>query len=152
MRKPRLNPGVSPRSMRSCFSQLEMLACVMPNVSASCAILVAERASCTTCLRTSVGYVTLTRISALLVSWYQRHSPGLRRRSCPQAARRPETRSVIRAAGGSGLSLSVYSPEAFRIDIWGGGRPSLSRIPQRLLPGIRVACLAGSRSGPCAGI
>jgi hypothetical protein len=54
-----------------------MLACVIPNVSASCATRVPALASSTTCLRTPTGYLLGTASSSLNAGGFQkRDSPG----------------------------------------------------------------------------
>jgi hypothetical protein len=50
-----------------------MLACVIPNVSASCATFVPERASATTYLRTSTGYLLGIASSSLNAGGFQKH-------------------------------------------------------------------------------
>jgi transposase len=51
-----------------------MLASVIPNVSASCATFVPERASSTTCLRTSTGYLLGITSSSLNAGGFQKHN------------------------------------------------------------------------------
>lgn len=50
-----------------------MLACVIPNVSASCETFVPERASSTTCLRTSTGYLLGITSLSLNAGGFQKH-------------------------------------------------------------------------------